>query len=113
MNETLIHELVTLQHQYFLTNATLNIDFRIHALKKLQAVILKNEIQIQQAIQKDLGKSGFESYMCETGLVLSEISYMLKHIRKYSREKRVPTPLAQFHSRSYKKHRVHLFSPFF
>ena len=41
--------------------------------------------------------------MCETGLVLSEISYMLKHIRKYSRERRVPTPLAQFHSRSYKK----------
>ena len=103
MNETQIHELVALQRQYFLTNATLNIDFRIHALKKLQAVILKNEIPIQQAIQKDLGKSGFESYMCETGLVLSEISYMLKHIRKYSREKRVPTPLAQFHSRSYKK----------
>ena len=103
MNETQIHELVTLQRQYFLTNATLNIDFRIHALKKLQAVILKNEIPIQQAIQKDLGKSGFESYMCETGLVLSEISYMLKHIRKYSRERRVPTPLAQFHSRSYKK----------
>lgn len=103
MNETQIHELVALQRQYFLTNATLNIDFRIHALKKLQAVILKNEIPIQQAIQKDLGKSGFESYMCETGLVLSEISYMLKHIRKYSRERRVPTPLAQFHSRSYKK----------
>ena len=41
MNETQIHELVTLQRQYFLTNATLNIDFRIHALKKLQAVILK------------------------------------------------------------------------
>ena len=103
MNETQIHELVALQRQYFLTNAILNIDFRIHALKKLQAVILKNEIPIQQAIQKDLGKSGFESYMCETGLVLSEISYMLKHIRKYSRERRVPTPLAQFHSRSYKK----------
>ena len=82
MNQTQIHELVALQRQYFLTSATLNIDFRIHALKKLQAVILKNEIPIQQAIQKDLGKSGFESYMCETGLVLSEISYMLKHIRK-------------------------------
>ena len=41
--------------------------------------------------------------MCETGLVLSEISYMLKHIRSLSREKRVHTPLAQFHSRSYTK----------
>ena len=41
--------------------------------------------------------------MCETGLVLSEISYMLKHIKKFSRERTVHTPLAQFHSRSYKK----------
>lgn len=28
---------------------------------------------------------------------------MIKHIRKFSREKNVPTPLAQFHSRSFKK----------
>ena len=41
--------------------------------------------------------------MCETGLVLDEISYMLKHIRRFAREKRVRTPLAQFHSRSSKK----------
>ena len=54
-------------------------------------------------MQKDLGKSNFESYMCETGLVLSEISYMLKHIHTFTREKRVATPLAQFHSRSFKK----------
>ena len=41
--------------------------------------------------------------MCETGLVLSELSYMLKHISSYAKEKSVRTPLAQFHSRSYKK----------
>ena len=41
--------------------------------------------------------------MCESGLVLSEITYMLKHIRSLSKEKTVHTPLAQFHSRSYQK----------
>ncbi len=41
--------------------------------------------------------------MCETGIVLSEITFMLKHIRFFAREKTVPTPLAQFHSRSYQK----------
>ena len=51
MNETQIHELVALQRQYFFTNATLNIGILINSLKKLQAVILKNEIPIQQAIQ--------------------------------------------------------------
>ena len=41
--------------------------------------------------------------MCETGLVLSELTYMLKHTRKFSKERTVRTPLAQFHSRSYQK----------
>lgn len=46
----------------------------------------ENEAEIATALEADLGKSNFESYMCETGLVLSEISYMLKHIRRFSRE---------------------------
>lgn len=59
--------------------------------------------KINQAIRADLGKSAFESYMCETGLVLSELTYMIKHTRKYAKERTVRTPLAQFHSRSYQK----------
>ena len=78
-------------------------NFRIQALKRLKLCIQKQERAISEAIQKDLGKSGFESYMCETGLTLSEISYMIRHIRSFSREKTVHTPLAQFHSRSYTK----------
>ena len=103
MNQNDIHELVEKQRAYFYSNKTLNIDRRIHALKQLQTCILKYEKEIAKALEADLGKSSFESYMCETGLVLSEISYMLKHIRKFSREKRVHTPLAQFHSRSFTK----------
>ena len=79
------------------------IEKRIHALKKLKTCIQKNEAEIATALEADLGKSNFESYMCETGLVLSEISYMLKHIRRFTREKRVHTPLSQFHSRSFTK----------
>ena len=103
MNQNDIHELVEKQRAYFYSNKTLNIDRRIHALKQLQTCILKYEKEIAKALEADLGKSNFESYMCETGLVLSEISYMLKHIRKFSHEKRVHTPLAQFHSRSFTK----------
>ena len=55
------------------------------------------------ALQADLGKSTAESYMCEVGIVLSEISFMLKHVRSYARENRVRTPLAQYVSRSYVK----------
>ena len=103
MEATQINKLVQSQRHFFLTGTTLDVNVRIDALKKLYSAIKKHENEIYDALYKDLGKSQFESYMCEVGLTLSEISYMLKHIRKFSREKNVPTPLAQFHSRSFKK----------
>ena len=103
MEATQINKLVQSQRHFFLTGTTLDVNVRIDALKKLYSAIKKHENEIFDALYKDLGKSQFESYMCEVGLTLSEISYMLKHIRKFSREKNVPTPLAQFHSRSFKK----------
>ena len=103
MTQEAIQEIIRKQRNYFYTGATLNIDFRITALKRLQTSIQSHQEQINAALKSDLGKSSFESYMCESGLVLSEITYMLKHIRSLSREKTVHTPLAQFHSRSYRK----------
>ena len=103
MTEQEINSLVTRQRKFFQTGATLPVSVRITALRGLYTAIVKYENEIHDALKKDLGKSGFESYMCETGLVLEEISYMLKHIRRFAGEKRVRTPLAQFHSRSFKK----------
>ncbi len=103
MNQEGIQEIVRKQRHFFYKGATLDINFRIKALKKLRASIQAHQPQINAALKADLGKSSFESYMCESGLVLSEISYMLKHIHSFSRKKTVHTPLAQFHSRSYRK----------
>lgn len=103
MNEQEIKNILSSQRKYFSTGSTLNVNTRIAALTKLKDSIIKHETEIQEALRRDLGKSNFESYMCETGLVLSEISYMLKHTRSFAREKTVLTPLAQFHSQSYKK----------
>ena len=103
MTEQEIKDLVTRQRKYFQTGATLPVSVRVDALKRLYGVISGCEKEIHTALKRDLGKSGVESYMCETGLVLEEISYMLKHIHRFAREKNVRTPLAQFHSRSFKK----------
>lgn len=103
MTEQEIKDLVTRQRSYFQSGATLPVSARLAALRRLYDAISSHEKEIRRALQKDLGKSGFESYMCETGMVLEEISYMLKHTRKFAREQRVHTPLAQFCSRSYKK----------
>ena len=103
MTEQEIKDIVTRQRKYFQTGATLPVSSRLAALQKLYHSISVHESEIHNALKKDLGKSGFESYMCETGMVLEELSYMLKHTPKFAREQRVRTPLAQFHSRSYKK----------
>ena len=103
MKEQEILRSVEKQRTWFFTGATLSLSGRIEALNKLKTCILEREADIHEALLNDLGKSSFESYMCETGIVLSEITFMLKHIRFFAREKTVPTPLAQFHSRSYQK----------
>lgn len=103
MTNTQITALVQKQRAYFQTGTTLPVSHRIDALKKLRHALIEKEEEIAQAISSDLGKSRDESYMCETGLVISEISYMLRHIHRFTKEKWVPTPLAQFASRSYQK----------
>ena len=103
MDKQQIKHLVAIQRAYFNTGNTLPVPKRILALKKLKAAILHYQPQIEIALQKDLGKSAFESYMCEIGMTLSEIDYILKHIHSYAKEQHVHTPLAQFPSRSYRK----------
>lgn len=98
-----IKQILEKQRTFFYTGATLSVDYRLHALCRLKACILRHEAEINHALKEDLGKSPFESYMCETGLVLSELTYMIRHVRRFSKEKTVRTPLAQFHSRSFKK----------
>ena len=41
--------------------------------------------------------------MCESGLVLSEISYMIRHTKKFAKRKTVATPITNFASHSYKQ----------
>lgn len=103
MDKTEITNLIDAQRTFFATGSTLNADYRITALRKLKNCIKAHEQDIMNALRTDLGKGSQESYMCEVGLTLSEISYMLSHTRRFMREKTVATPLAQFASRSYVK----------
>lgn len=102
-----IQKIINKQRRYFNSGATLPLKNRRLALTKLKELILKYEKEINLAVEADLGKSAFETYMCETGLVLSEITYMLKHLNAFAKEKTVWTPLAQFASRSFTKPSPH------
>ena len=103
MSKKSIEKLLADQRKYFQRGATLSVDFRIDMLKRLYRTVKKYEKEIEAALTKDLGKSEFEGFMCEAGLALTEISYLIRHTRRFAREKTVWTPLAQFASRSYQK----------
>jgi len=98
-----IENLLNAQREYYRSGKTLPVKFRIKQLKKLYEAVKKYKSEINVALHKDLGKSEYESFMCESGFVLTEISYMIKHTKKFSKAKTVKTPLAQFHSHSFKQ----------
>lgn len=99
-----IESTVAAQRAYFLKGETLDVAFRKDALRRLRETILLREAQINAALQQDLGKSPSESYMCEVGMTLSELSYTLAHVDRWARRQSVLTPLAQFHARSFTVH---------
>ncbi|MGN0794232.1 MAG: aldehyde dehydrogenase [Aristaeellaceae bacterium] len=101
MTQQEISTLLEKQRSYFATGATLPVRFRREMLGKLYAAVKKRQDEIAGALQKDLGKSEYESFMCEIGLTLSEITYMRRHVGALARKRRVHTPLAQLAAVSY------------
>ena len=103
MTSQQIQNLLQRQRAYYRSGATIPVKFRIEQLKKLYAAVKKYETEVNDALKADLGKSHYEGFMCESGLVLSEISYMIRHTKKFAKRKTVYTPLAQFASHSFKQ----------
>ena len=98
-----IKVLLEKQRVYYRSGATISVKFRIEQLKRLYTVVKKYQAEINDALCRDLGKSHYEGFMCESGLVLSEISYMIRHVKNFAKRKTVTTPLSQFPSHSYKQ----------
>jgi aldehyde dehydrogenase (NAD+) len=95
------YELVEKERTYFRSGATRSFKFRLSMLRKLQAAIRHNEGLINAAMKQDLNKCADEVYMTETGLVLDELKYHIRHLSCWMKERTVRTPLVQFPSRSF------------
>ena len=102
-----IKTLLERQRNYYKSGATIPVKFRLAQLKRLYDTVRKYQSEINAALTSDLGKSAYEGFMCETGLVLSELAYMKKHVKKFAARKRVKTPLPQFRSHSFKQPTPH------
>lgn len=98
---TPIQDLIQSQRLFFTEHITREIPFRLCALDRLQEGIRKYEPELTEALWNDLGKSAFESYASEIGLILREIKSAKKHLAGWSKEKKCPTPLFMAGSKSF------------
>ena len=96
-----IQALVNAQRTFFQTGATLPLPARRAALKRLGEAVRAREADVSAALLSDLNKSPTESYMCEVGMTLSELGYVLRHLDHWAKDKLRPTPLAQFPAKSF------------
>lgn len=86
---------------YFETGVTKLYQFRRDQLLKLRAAVIAHADALQEALYKDLKKSPEESWVTETGFLLSEISNAIKHLNSWMKPERVGTNLLNMPSKSY------------
>jgi aldehyde dehydrogenase (NAD+) len=96
-----MEQFLKLQRQYFNSNATKSIDFRIAQLKKLKDIIDANESLLIEAIHKDYGKQEFETFISELNIVHDEINDALGNLKKWSQLKPAATNILNSPGKSY------------
>ena len=89
------------QRKFFATGITRDISYRLKTLKKLRSLIIHYEQEIKDALWKDFHKPEFEVIATESRFVLKELNLAIRRLKKWSRPKKVWTPLVHFISYSY------------
>jgi len=99
-SENVISQHIIDQKVFFSTQQTKDVNFRLSQLKKLKSSILKNRSALEDALWKDLHKSPEESYITEISVVIGELNHHIKHLKKWTKAKKVHTPFYLLPSRS-------------
>ena len=89
------------QAELFQSNQTKPVKFRIEQLKKLKALIKKNESLLYDALYKDLKKKSFEAYETELSIIYSEIKLTIRKLHGWAKPKRVGSGLINFPGKSF------------
>lgn len=98
---SLIKDIIDRQRNFFSSHSTKDISFRRDQLNKLERTIRKYERNIVKALYNDLGKSEYEAYLTELGIVYHELRYMKKNLKRLASPKKIGSPITNFPSRSY------------
>ena len=96
-----IDRLLKNKDSFFKSKKTLSINYRKESLIRLWKAIHAHEEEIIEALYKDLKKPKLEAYASEIGVVLTELNYFIKNIKKLTKPKRVKSALLNFPSKEY------------
>ena len=80
-----IQGIVEKQRTFFRTGTTLDVNWRLRQLRKLRDEVIVHEKDFEEALQKDLGRSATEAYLCDIGPIVVEINEMLRGLRRWAR----------------------------
>ena len=89
------------QSDFFNTNTTKSVEYRLQMLQRLKKIINANEEKILSALYNDLSKSKSEAYMSEVAMVYAELDEALKKVREWSRPQRARGTIGTFPAKNY------------
>ena len=93
--------IIEAQRKFFATGKSLGSEYRLEILKKLRSLIILHEQDIIDALWKDFHKPEFEVIATESRFVIKELNYTIRNLGKWTRSRRVRTPIVHFLSHSY------------
>lgn len=80
-----IRAIVDSQRRFFLTDKTLDVEFRIRQLMRLKKAVISYEDELTKALAADLGRDSLEAYFCDIGSLILEINETIKGLRKWAK----------------------------
>lgn len=83
-----IQSIVDAQRAFFRTGTTLDVNWRLGQLRKLRDGVIAHEKEFEDALNKDLGRSATEAFLCDIGPIVVEINEMLRGLRRWARPER-------------------------
>lgn len=98
---TSIPNILSAQREFFNSQKTKDISFRLSLLKALKKEIISNELAIYEALKKDFKKPEFEAFISEYGLVISELNLVLNNLKKWTKPSRIKSSILTFPSKDY------------
>jgi aldehyde dehydrogenase (NAD+) len=95
------HALIAEQRRYFTTGKTRDVEFRIQQLKQLKKALQSSEQMLVQAVQRDFGRSEFDTFTLELMWLHRDIDEAVRRVKKWARREPVRTNWFNQWGRSY------------